>query len=459
MRYTFSGVGVGKIIFGGTVAEWADMADQDGFGESLRTTPVICSDGEWRWTVPAVPDVPVKPSEWQIEGVVLVKYTGSAADVTIPDGVTSIGENAFDGCDSLTNINIPASVTDIGAGAIPAGTTVTYHGTAERWDELAENARLDGITVFIIGENGTLTGYRGSAGDIILPDGVTEIAPGAFAGSGITEISYGGTTADWGALVDASGIADELDGITVNCADGIWTSTHVHTHTWGEYTDGGEDGHYRTCTECGERSETDEHTYDGYTDDKNGKHYQVCSVCHGQSKAVAHTYGDYTDDENGNHYQTCTAAGCNAKSEAVPHDCKYKDNGDDTHTTTCTKCDYAKPAEEHRYENGTCLDCKCPQPTTVYVASTGSDDNSGSRTKPFATIQKAVDTVIERNAASEGTSEYTIYVDGTLTQSAAANANGMADFSKLAKNLTLTIKAFSGTATLDANTLSRVIYA
>ena len=35
----------------------------------------------------------------------------------------------------------------------------------------------------------------------------------------------------------------------------------------------------------------------------------------------------------------------------------------------------------------------------------------------------------------------------------------MADFSALGKNLNLTIKSFSGTATLDANTLSRVIYA
>ncbi|MDE7226951.1 MAG: leucine-rich repeat protein [Treponemataceae bacterium] len=95
-------------------------------------------------------------------------------------------------------------------------------------------------------------------------------------------------------------------------------------------------------------------------------------------------------------------------------------------------------------------------PTTVYVAGTGSDDNPGSRSKPLATIQKAVDTVIARN---DGASAYTIYVDGTLTQSAAASTSGMANFSALDKNLTLTITALSGTATLDANQKSRVIYA
>ena len=37
--------------------------------------------------------------------------------LTIPDSVTSIGANAFDGCDGLTSITIPDSVTSIGASA------------------------------------------------------------------------------------------------------------------------------------------------------------------------------------------------------------------------------------------------------------------------------------------------------------------------------------------------------
>ena len=44
-------------------------------------------------------------------------YCYALASVTIPDGITSIGEGAFSYCYSLTSITIPDSVTDIGAQA------------------------------------------------------------------------------------------------------------------------------------------------------------------------------------------------------------------------------------------------------------------------------------------------------------------------------------------------------
>ena len=80
-------------------------------------------------------------------------------------------------------------------------------------------------------------------------------------------------------------------------------------------------------------------------------------------------------------------------------------------------------------------------------SASGSDPNSGTQEQPFATIQKAIDKVLEFN---NDTREYTIYVSGTVTPGATTPSKGMADFSALNKNLTLTIKALSTTATLDA---------
>ena len=37
--------------------------------------------------------------------------------ITIPNSVTKIGNSAFEGCSSFTNITIPNSVTKIGDGA------------------------------------------------------------------------------------------------------------------------------------------------------------------------------------------------------------------------------------------------------------------------------------------------------------------------------------------------------
>jgi hypothetical protein len=61
------------------------------------------------------------PAEVNGEAVSSIAANGfeyaHATSITIPNDVTSIGHNAFDGCSSLTSITIPSSVTSIGSNA------------------------------------------------------------------------------------------------------------------------------------------------------------------------------------------------------------------------------------------------------------------------------------------------------------------------------------------------------
>ena len=72
--------------------------------------------------------------DFVIENGVLTRYIGLGGDVTIPAGVTKIGDNAFYGCASLTSVTIPESVTEIGYSAFEGCanlTSVTIPGSVK----------------------------------------------------------------------------------------------------------------------------------------------------------------------------------------------------------------------------------------------------------------------------------------------------------------------------------------
>ena len=88
-------------------------------------------------------------------------YCCNLTSISIPEGVTSIGNKAFYGCYSLTSITIPDSVTSIGEGAFNS-----CYGLAD----------ADG---FIIVGN-ILFQYDGESDIVSIPNGVTSISVDAF---------------------------------------------------------------------------------------------------------------------------------------------------------------------------------------------------------------------------------------------------------------------------------------
>ena len=157
--------------------------------------------------------------DFTIENGVLTKYHGSGGDVTIPEGVTKIGNMAFErcssltsvtipdtvtvigawafnGCSGLTSIMIPNSVTEIGSDAFFACSSLTSVTIPDSMTEIGDSVFFgcDGLTNVTIPASVTKIGGSAFLGcdsltSVIIPDSVTEIGQWAFEEcSGLTSI-------------------------------------------------------------------------------------------------------------------------------------------------------------------------------------------------------------------------------------------------------------------------------
>ena len=103
---------------------------------------------------------------FNIDKTTLIAYRSKKTSYNIPNGVTNIGDKAFYGCESLTNIKIPKSVTNIGNSAFENCSSLTNIN-------IPDSVTNIGNRVFSDCESLT---------NIKIPDSVTNIGNNIFGG-------------------------------------------------------------------------------------------------------------------------------------------------------------------------------------------------------------------------------------------------------------------------------------
>ncbi len=131
-------------------------------------------------------EIPVSHNGMPVTSIGNHAFGGCASitNVTIPDSVTSIGERAFNGCSSLTSAAIGSGITSIAASVFSGCDSLTdiYITDIAPWCGIEfGDALSDGARLYLNNELVT---------DLVIPDGVTSIGDYAFAGfTSITSVT------------------------------------------------------------------------------------------------------------------------------------------------------------------------------------------------------------------------------------------------------------------------------
>jgi len=215
---------------------------------------------------------------FRIDNGVLTEYTGDDVNLTIPDGVTAIGDKAFEGNTTLESVSFPNSLLEIGYGAFSGCSNLSnvafppnlesISGEAFRncnlkslhlpksIQDVGYNSFIENPITSITFENGitmippNIGSDISTVSEVLIPEGVQEIGNHAFSGKGLlklslpstlkkvypvalsnledTEITFAGTKAQWEAI--SGNFAKE----NVQCSDGLYSSYSFYKPTGQE---------------------------------------------------------------------------------------------------------------------------------------------------------------------------------------------------------------------------------
>lgn len=137
--------------------------------------------------------------------------------ITVPYGMTTIGNGTFSGCKSLSHIDIPDTVTTIGVAAFLECSGLTSISIPDSVTEIQDSAfnSCTGLTEFVIpnGVQKIATWTFGNCTNlksITIPDTVTTIGYMAFDGCNISDVYYSGSKSQWESIT----IEDLNDGLS-----------------------------------------------------------------------------------------------------------------------------------------------------------------------------------------------------------------------------------------------------
>jgi hypothetical protein len=136
---------------------------------------------------------------------------GMAGNYAVPNGVTNIGDYAFEACGSLTGVTIPSGVTGIGVGAFSDCSTLTNVTIPNSLTSIGSEAfeSCSSLNSMTIPEGVTNIGvyaFYGCASltSVTIPNSLTDISGRAFEGcTSLTSVTIGNNVTNVGSLAFA----------------------------------------------------------------------------------------------------------------------------------------------------------------------------------------------------------------------------------------------------------------